>query len=154
MRKGTVAAICIADAGKKPMRQVFVAKALEGAGLEGDRYCHGTGSYQKATIGNRQVTLINALFVRASPFSFTETRRNIATDGIELMELIGKEFDIGAARMRGIRYCDPCLVPSVLAKKKERFNEHFHDRGGLIAEIIRTGFIEVGDNIIPPTRDY
>ena len=55
------------------------------------------------------------------------------------MWLIGREFQIGKARFRGQYYCDPCLRPSRLSGKTQKFLEAFSDRGGLVAEIIESG---------------
>jgi hypothetical protein len=40
-----------------------------------------------------------------------------------MMWLIGCEFQIGKARLRGQYYCDPCLRPSSLSGKTEKFLE-------------------------------
>lgn len=154
MSDRTVVAISIARNAGEPLVPVQVVMALEGRGLEGDRYSHGEGSFNKGRLGARQVTLINAMFVRGTTFTFAETRRNIATRGVELMDLVGKEFDIGEARFRGVKYCDPCTRPTKLAHKTQVFKEAFSDRGGLIAEVVRGGKIEVGSPIVPPKKDY
>lgn len=154
MSRGIVVAICISPIKREPMREVGSILALKGQGLEGDRYATGEGSYNGGHQGKRQVTLINEEFILRTGFEFTETRRNIVTRGVELMYLIGQEFRIGNARMRGIKYCEPCSVPSKLAGKGKSFQRVFHDRGGLIAEVLETGVIEVGDAVIPPPKDY
>jgi MOSC domain-containing protein YiiM len=100
------------------------------------------------------VTLINALFVQGSGFEYVETRRNIATLGVELMDLIGQEFAVGDAMMRGLEYCYPCLRPSVLSNKNIAFRDAFHDRGGLVAEVLKSGLIRVGSPVIPPKKHY
>lgn len=151
---GIVKAICISPTAGEPMQRVPRVIALAGMGLQGDRYATGTGSYNRGSPGKRQVTLINAIFMRRSGFTFEETRRNILTEGVELMWLIGKEFQIGTAHFRGVKYCDPCLRPSGLLSKQKSFKKAFHDRGGLIAEIIEGGVIEKGDLIIPPPKNY
>ena len=80
-------------------------------------------------------------------FKYADSRRNIFTVGVELMDLIGKEFTIGEVTLRGIKYCDPCNRPNQLAEIPESFRDAFFDRGGLIAEIIIGGVIRVGDPI-------
>jgi MOSC domain-containing protein YiiM len=86
-------------------------------------------------------------FSENSSFEYFESRRNIVTQGVELMWLIGREFQIGKARFRRQNYCDPCLRPSRLSGKTQRFLEVFRDREGLIAEIVETGTIKKGDPI-------
>lgn len=154
MSQGTVVAICISSQKGEPMLSVEQAMAVVGEGLDGDRYARGEGSWSRGQVGRRQVTLINAAFVQGSGFEYLETRRNIATLGVELMDLIGQEFSIGDAMMRGLKYCDPCLRPSMLSNKEIPFRDAFHDRGGLVAEVIRSGLIRVGSPVIPPTKPY
>lgn len=154
MSHGNVEAICIASERGTPMREVQEVKALKGAGLEGDRYCTGKGSFNRKTgVGNRQVTLINARFFEGTDFSFIDSRRNIVTRNIELMWLIGREFKIGEAQFRGIKYCDPCNRPSKLSGVSS-FKETFQDAGGLICEILESGIIKVGDKILTPPKGY
>ena len=154
MSEGTVVAICMASQKGEPMVSVKEAMAVVGEGLSGDRYARGEGSWSKGQVGRRQVTLINALFVQGSGFGYAETRRNIATLGVELMDLIGQEFLLGDAVMRGVKYCDPCVRPSLLSNKKIAFRDAFHDRGGLVAEVLRSGLIRVGSPVIPPKKHY
>ena len=151
---GTVVAIFISPAAGEPMRQVEEVEAIAEAGIKGDRYSTGEGSFNKGRPGKRQVTLINEIFFPGSGFEYAESRRNIITAGVELMWLIGREFQIGTARMRGLKYCDPCFRPSHLSGKKENFKDAFFDRGGLVAEILENGIIKTGDPIIPPPKNY
>lgn len=151
---GTVIAIYISPVAGGSMKQVPEVEAIAGQGLKGDRYAMGEGSYNKGSLGKRQATLINAVFFEGSGFEYRDSRRNIVTTGIELMWLIGKEFQIGTARFRGVKYCDPCTRPSKLSGKERNFKEAFFDRGGLVAEIIEGGVIKTGDSVVPPPKGY
>ncbi len=150
---GRVVSICVCSLAGEKMHHVQEVEAIAGAGLKGDRYCIGEGSFNKGKQGKRQVTLINGLFFENSGFTFAESRRNIITRDVELMWLIGKEFQVGTARLRGLKYCDPCERPSKLSGQ-EGFKESFFDRGGLVAEVIEGGIIRVGDTIILPPKGY
>ena len=152
--KGVVKAICTSRVAGEPMQEMPEALAIADQGLYGDRYATGDGSFNKGNQGNRQVTLMNAVFFGGSGFQFNESRRNLLVEGVELMWLIGREFQIGSACFRGIKYCDPCQRPSRLSGNAMRFQEVFLDRGGLIAEVIETGLIKVGDEVVPPPRGY
>src|SRR3989344_7631165 len=152
--KGIVKAICIGSVAGGPMQEVSSAEAVAGQGLKGDRYATGEGSFNKGRQGNRQVTLMNAIFFDGSGFEFKDSRRNIFVQGVELMWLIGREFQVGTARFRGVKYCDPCTRPSKLSGKQKSFKEAFFDRGGLIAEVIEGGVIKTGDSVIPPPKGY
>lgn len=151
---GKVVAICISSVAGGLMRQVDTVQAIAGAGLQGDRYCVGKGSFNKGNPGKRQVTLINSRFFPGTGFRSIDSRRNIVTLGVELMWLIGREFQVGQARMRGLKYCDPCDRPSKLSGNEESFKQMFFDCGGLVAEITEGGVIRFGDLIIPPSKSY
>ena len=97
---------------------------------------------------------MNSIFFRNSGFTYEESRRNIFVQGVELMWLIGREFQIGKARFRGIKYCDPCNRPSKLSGNEKSFQQAFFDRGGLVAEIIESGTIKIGSDVIPPKKEY
>lgn len=151
---GTVVAICIAGVANRPMREVPEVEAIAGQGLKGDRYATGEGSFNRNKRGDRQVTLMNAKFFPGSGFTFAESRRNIFTRDVELMRLIGREFQIGKVLFRGVEYCEPCRKPSRLAGIEHQFSEVFFDRGGLIAEVVRGGIIQVGAVVVPPPKGY
>ena len=153
MSNGTVVAICICPNAGDPMQSVQEVEAIAGQGLKGDRYCQGEGSFNRGNQGKRQVTLINGLFFKGTDFDFVDSRRNIVTMGVELMWLIGREFQVGGARLRGVKYSDPCARHSKISGKPG-FKEAFFDRGGLVAEIIRGGVIKVDTEVIPPPKGY
>jgi hypothetical protein len=152
--KGIVRAICISAVAGEPMEEVSEVEAVTGQGLKGDRYATGEGSFNAGSQGSRQATFMNAIFFEGSGFEFKDSRRNLFVEGVELMWLIGREFQVGTARFRGIKYCDPCQRPSKLSGKAASFKEVFFDRGGLIAEVIETGVIRLGDEMTPPPKGY
>jgi hypothetical protein len=149
---GVIETICIAPRAGAPMQAMAKVELVAGRGIRGDRYFDGIGSFSKNP--QRQVTLINMRFVDGSGFGILETRRSFGVRGTELMWLIGREFDLGSGRLRGVKYCDPCRRPSKLAKKTLKFEEIFEDAGGLVAEVIQDGWVEVGDLLVPPSKQY
>jgi mannose-6-phosphate isomerase-like protein (cupin superfamily) len=74
-----------------------------------------------------------------------ETRRNIATRGVPLNHLVGREFFVGEVRLRGIRLCEPCGHLETMTTAGVR-NALMH-RAGLRASIVRGGTIRVGDPV-------
>ena len=116
-----VVALYISPKKGDPMQAVQNVRAIAGAGLGGDRYCAGEGSYSQGKVGKRQVTFMNALFFKDSEFTYADSRRNIFTEGVELMWLIGKEFSICDVTFRGVKYCDPCARPSNLIGKERSY---------------------------------
>jgi hypothetical protein len=152
--KGIVKAICVSPIAGGLMLEMSEVMAIADQGLDGDRYATGDGSFNRGDQGSRQVTLMNSIFFDGSGFQFKDSRRNLFVEGVELMWLIGREFQVGDARLRGVKYCDPCQRPSKLSGNETSFKEAFFDRGGLIAEVIETGVIRVGDEVIPPPKGY
>jgi MOSC domain-containing protein YiiM len=81
------------------------------------------------------------------PLSPNEHRRNVVTRGIDLNALVGREFTIGEIRCRGMRLCEPCTVVDGYARRPVlRALVH---RGGLRADILQDGELQVGDSVRP-----
>lgn len=154
MQEPTVVGICICAQAGEPMVALTEVEAVAGHGLLGDRYAVGHGSFNKGRTGARQVTLMNAQFFVNSGFDFIDSRRNLFVSGVELMWLIGKKFKLGEVELKGVKYCDPCERPRNLSKKEYSFKEAFFDRGGLIAEVVTSGTITVGDTVTVPPKGY
>ncbi|MBA2507043.1 MAG: hypothetical protein H0V29_14060 [Thermoleophilaceae bacterium] len=128
-------------------RAVESVLAIEGVGLEGDRYAEGAGTFS-ATPGNgREVTLIEAEAIEGLPFDLepAAARRNLVTRGVALNGLVGKRFTVGEVEIEGMRLCEPCAhleritQPGVLRGLAER--------GGLRAEIRSGGTLRVADPV-------
>jgi len=150
MWTGTVESIHIASAAKEPVRALDQAKLIPGVGLEGDRYALKVGTFYKAQ-PDFELTLIEAEAIEALERDYKvtlragEARRNIVTRGVALNHLVGKEFAIGAVRIRGIRLCEPCEhLQQVTGKTLIKGLRH---RGGLRAQILTEGTIRLGDAI-------
>ena len=154
MTNGIIRGVFISPEAGAPMEEVAATIAYEGCGLKDDRYARAAGSFNKGSPGKRQVTLMNVRFFERSGFSFAQSRRNLFVEDAELMWLIGREFTIGSAAFRGVKYCDPCERPSNLAGTERSFKWSFLDQGGLIAEVIRTGVVGAGDILVPPPKGY
>ena len=120
-------------------------------GLEGDRYYNRTGTYSDKHDASRETTFIESetLVALARDYNVelegTESRRNISTRGVALNHLVGKEFKVGEAIFRGIRLCEPCTFLEEVSGKAAR--KGLIHRGGLRAQIVKSGLIRVGDEI-------
>jgi len=75
------------------------------------------------------------------------SRRNLHTRGISLNELVGREFSLGEAVLRGQGLCEPCLSLAEACGDRGVIRGLVH-RGGLRACILRGGTISVGDAIV------
>jgi MOSC domain-containing protein YiiM len=126
-------------------------RAVPGRGLEGDRnFFTGAGTQPER---DRELTLIatEALDFLASEHDIeltaAESRRNVATRGINLNELEGRRFRVGDVECEGIELCEPCNHLQGLTKPGVlRGLVH---RGGLRAAILTEGEIAVGDAVAP-----
>jgi MOSC domain-containing protein YiiM len=148
---GTVEAIVIAEAAEAACRRVERAKAQTGRGLEGDRYASGAGTFSRPGTSGRNLTLIAAEAIEALAAEHQidlapeDARRNIVTRGIQLDDLIGREFMIGQVRCRGARRAEPCAHLARLTQAGVlRGLVH---RGGLRADILSGGEVSVGDAV-------
>ena len=145
---GVVEAIVVAGAAEAPAELVERVLAIAGRGLDGDRYARGEGTFSHGTGDGRALTLIEGEVLDAlelpngSRIGPAEARRNVITRGIELNPLVGRRFTVGDVRCEGRRLCEPCAhlqrltEPGVL-----RGLVH---RGGLRADVLSDGVIEVG----------
>jgi MOSC domain-containing protein YiiM len=151
MWDGRVVSLHLAAEAFAPMQTVTEVRAIPGRGLEGDRYFTGTGFYsKKPSAGGREVTLIETESVEALDgikLAAADSRRNIATTGVPLNHLVGREFYVGAVRMRGMRLCEPCQHLDELTQPGV-MKELIH-RGGLRAQILTEGVIRTGDAVRP-----
>jgi hypothetical protein len=150
-RAGVVEQIWIAPAAGEPSSAPSRVRALAGRGLEGDRHSNGTGTFPSGLPGSA-LTLIEAEVCESfePALAADEHRRNLVTRGIDLNRLVGREFTIGATRCRGMRLCEPCTVVDGYASRPVlRALVH---RGGLRADILDDGELQVGDRV-QPTRD-
>jgi len=148
---GKVMAIYIAEKGSVPVSRDSV-EVEAGRGVVGDRYYRGEGTFSAKLAGNRksEITFIAAEEIDAFNASHEESlgygdvRRNIVTRGVQLRDLIDREFTIGPARFLGIEHCEPCA--HLAATVNSKVVPHLAHTG-LRAAIINSGTIEVGQAI-------
>ena len=152
MFQGRLLAIAICAESKLPMQAVEAVEARAGQGLVGDRYSLGTGVGQNGRVKPEQaVTLIELEAIEAAaheyslPIAHLDTRRNLLTQGVPLNHLVGREFTVGSAVLRGLELCEPCGHLERLTRAGMK-NALIH-RGGLRAAIVQGGELRVGDEI-------
>ncbi|MGA8266912.1 MAG: ester cyclase [Candidatus Acidiferrales bacterium] len=156
---GSIVSIHITRKAGSPMESVLAVNAVAGRGLEGDRYFTGDGTFSdkeaaSADAPSREATLVESESVDAlnlqlgTNFSAGEMRRNIVTRGVALNHLVGRVFQAGGVRLRGIRLCEPCdHVESLTRKGLKSVMLH---RCGLRAQIVASGILQQGDAIVIP----
>jgi MOSC domain-containing protein YiiM len=148
---GIVEGVFLAPQGGAQMKGVEVATALEGCGLEGDRYCAGTGHW------SRFGRVCEVTFIAAEDLDDIERetgvgvkngehRRNVVTRGINLKTLRrGERFRVGEAVFE---YLGPRSVCRYIERLTEPgMTQALKGRGGFCAKVIEGATVQVGDEI-------
>ncbi len=148
---GAVVSVYVAATAAAPMTAVDKARAIPGRGLEGDRYFSQVGTYSNQPGPSREVTLIEVEAFEALKRDYQieleprNTRRNIVTRGVPLNHLVGRDFQVGEVKLRGIRLCEPCSHLEQLTRPG--ITRALVHRGGLRAQVLNSGLIRVGDSV-------
>lgn len=152
MFQGKLIGIYITPHKGADLQSIDRVEAVAGRGLTGDRYFLKDGTYSAKGGPDREVTLIEveALDGLAREYEITlqpyQSRRNLLTCGVPLNHLVGKMFTIGPVAFRGIRLCEPCgHLEKLTCKGVEKGLKH---RGGLRAQIVTGGLLEVGTAVL------
>ena len=149
--QGSVKEIFITPNSAQAMVSVSIVRAFADRGLEGDRFFRD--SWDAVKRSDKAVSLIEdeVLELAAREIDVGAigilTRRNIVTRGVPLIELLGREFTVGAVRMRGIRLFEPCGHLVQVSKLPGIFKALEH-RSGLKAAVVSDGEIRIGDAIV------
>jgi MOSC domain-containing protein YiiM len=145
---GRVEQINLAPEFKVLPTPVERVEVLRGQGPVGDRYF---APEPREPGEGDDLTLIAAEALEAFvaetgiELSAAASRRNVLTRGIDLNALVGRRFVVGDVECVGVELCEPCnhlqalTEPGVL-----RGLVH---RGGLRANVTRSGTIAVGDDL-------
>lgn len=148
---GTVEAIFVAAKPKQTMQSLTIAELVAGSGIRGDR------NFRDGIAHDGQVTLIAAeeieRFNRATGLHIggADTRRNVVTRGVELNQLVGRPFRVGATTLIGVELCEPCSTLgknlATSAVPVANVVEAFAHRAGLRARIDIGGCVVAGDRV-------
>jgi hypothetical protein len=147
---GVVEALLTATHAEHAARTHDGVELIAGRGIPGDRYFDGTGTFSASDKHGQQLTLIEAEVLDALAedglhLTPSDARRNVVTRGVDLNALVGQEFLVGTARCIGRRLCEPCshlqrLTGTALLRPMVH-------RGGLRADILTSGAVQVGDAV-------
>lgn len=127
-------------AGRHAIVEVAAAECVAGMGIRGDRFFGYREDYKgQITFFAREVfeELARALDIHdKTPSIF---RRNVLTSGVDLNELVGREFEMQGLRFAGIVECSPCLwMNEAFGSGAE---ELLKGKGGLRARILSSGVL-------------
>jgi MOSC domain-containing protein YiiM len=128
---------------KEPMVPSASLTLVEGRGIEGDQHAKPRSS--------RQVLLMAEENCDAFGLSPGEVRENIVTRGLDLQALpAGTRLEIGGAALEITKDCEPC---SFIDGLRPGLRDRMVGRRGMLARVVRSGEIRVGDEIVlrPPS---
>jgi MOSC domain-containing protein YiiM len=159
MMTGFVEGIFLAPEAGAKMRGVQAVTAIEGCGLENDRYCAGSGHWSRfgrvcevtfiAAEDLDEIDLETGVSVKNG-----EHRRNVVTRGISLKGLRrGEWFRVGEVVFE---YRGPRSVCRYIERLTELgMTQALKGRGGICARVIENGTVRVSDEIevLQPTKE-
>ena len=127
-----------------PLVEVSEVECIAGRGLRGDRFFDFQQNYKG------QITFFSAEVFRKLCVHFGINdkpagvlRRNMIVSGVDLLSLIGREFEIQGIRLVGTQHCAPCEWMDVaFAAGAQQF---LKENAGLRARILSDGMIRVGE---------
>ncbi len=150
----SVVSIIVGPQGREILTAVARIRAVPGRGLEGDRYFHKVGSFNRPPLAEdgRELTLIEQEAIDAcnaalgTELEAWQFRRNLVTKGVRLNELVDRTFQVGPVTVRGLRVCHPCRFLQRLTGADVMVG--LKGIGGLRAAILSEGEIAVGDAVV------
>ena len=144
---GKVLEIGISKNKNNKIVNVNEVEAIKGKGLVNERH------FKENNEKRCQITLIEIENINhynkltGTTIPAINFLRNIVTEGIQLNELVGKEFLIGSVKVKAHDLCRPCKYLQESLQQKNVVKEFLYT-GGLRCEILSSGKICVDDQII------
>ena len=137
-----------------PLRTVEQIEVVAQKGILGNPRKFGVISRATGQPSKRQVTLIereqiaeHAVALGLQTIPPGAVRSNIETLGINLIELIGREIQLGEAILLFYEARTPCEKMDRICAGLRALMEN--DKQGVLAQVIRSGTIRVGDAVRP-----
>ena len=153
MTAGVLTEIWLTGVAAAPMRRIPAGLLVAGAGLDGDRYALGGGTWARYPDLEKQLTLIDSDAVAAvaaevgADLAPGDTRRNLVTVGVDLPALVGRWFTVGDAVLFGMKRCPPCAHLERLTGA--RLVKAMVHRGGINAAVFAGAEIAEGAPVEP-----
>jgi MOSC domain-containing protein YiiM len=136
-----------------PLQSVENIEVVEGKGIAGDTRYFGRLSRDTGQPTRRQVSLIereqiaeHATALGLPAIAPGAVRSNIETAGINLIALLGHEIEIGEAVLRVYAPREPCAKMDAICQGLRA--RMMNQRQGVLAEVLRSGRVRVGDPIL------
>jgi MOSC domain-containing protein YiiM len=134
------------------MQTVQQIEIIEAKGILNEPRYFGRKSRDSGQPSKRQITLMereqiaeHAATLGLESIPAGAVRSNIETSGIDLVSLIGKEVEIGEAILLLYGPRDPCEQMDAICQGLRELM--MNNRQGVLAQVIRSGKIQIGDRI-------
>jgi MOSC domain-containing protein YiiM len=130
-------------AGENPIVPVTEVECVPGRGLRGDRFFDFKPDYKgQITFFDWAVFVTLCRELEIDDVDPGALRRNVMVQGLDLLALIGQDFEMQGVRFKGIEECRPCYwMNHALHPKAEQW---LQGRGGLRATILSHGWLRLG----------
>jgi MOSC domain-containing protein YiiM len=135
-----------------PLTPVDSIEVVENKGIAGEPRYFGRKSRDTGQPSRRQVTLMereqiaeHAAVLGLESIPPGAVRSNIETTGISLVPLVGNEIEIGEAVLLLYAPRDPCDKMDAVCQGLRKLM--LNDRQGVLAQVVKSGKIKVGDSI-------
>ena len=130
--------------GTHPLLKKERIECVAGHGIRGDRFFDYREEYKgQITLFSREVFELRAAAFGLTNKSAGVARRNLIVSGVNLNELVGRDFILQGVHFHGTCECKPCYwMNTAIAPGAEKF---LAGRGGLRARILRDGWLSVGE---------
>ena len=138
--------IGICEKNSQKINEINEIEVLSQKGILGDRHFreHKDHKGQITLIEKENIDYYNNKY--KTKISYTDFRRNIVTEGIELNSLIQKQIKIGDIKILPYELCRPCSHLEQIVNSKDIIKE-FIKKGGLRCEVLVSGKVKIGDKI-------
>lgn len=125
----------------------FTVVASKGIKANGEGRMFNQNNRRQVSLIEREQLVKHAENLRHPGFAPGEVRSNIETKGLDLIKLIGHNIRIGEAELRIHQPRTPCHKMDLLAPGLRK--RMMDGQQGVMAEVVQSGNIRAGDNIIP-----
>jgi MOSC domain-containing protein YiiM len=133
--------------GRTPMTEVPKAQVIAGRGFVGDRYfARPAGHKGQVTFFAEETWRRLGAELKRTDLGLDVFRRNVILRGVDLLALIGVEFEVQGVRFRGVEHCKPCSWMDAAFVTGTWSRLSGWQAGGLRAAVLSDGWLKVGQS--------
>ncbi|MCW5575710.1 MAG: MOSC domain-containing protein [Burkholderiales bacterium] len=145
-RTGKLEWIGLRPARRAPLQSFNHAEVIADHGLAGDHKASRAGGKRQVTLIQREHLDVVAQLLGRDAVDPALLRRNLVVSGINLLALHDERFRVGGVLFEGTGLCEPCSrMEEVLGVGG--YNA-MRGHGGIIARVLDSGVIHVGDAVV------